>query len=626
MLGTGIASADEDVNPDAPPSTLDGAVPVPVHFGQSAAGTVADSQTVLEDAMLTPSDLTAPTTSDARDQAAPIDFSGNGIAVDGNTARDDDNNHYLSANGHQLTVAGDPTDATRLANDAFGAATSGDFGSRGDGLLTGATMNGTSIGLDSLFADPLATVGNATSMLTKTAHKVSQTPVAQPFEFFDSGVGGLTDVKQAAVDALDSKVGGIMSGRADGVVGRGDDLLGDSGAFSGTLVDVPVGPVTQPVATTLPAPLTNGTSADSLTALLPSTHALTDSALFDVPGALLAQSMTQSFTNTVAQPVEGESNINLPNTGILAPTTIPTITPGARSVSDMPARGGFGGVLSGFPGSVARPLVQTAVQDVSGIVNKQVLAPKPSRTSAALPLFGGAGLPANVFGVVSQVTGPQGVPVTTPNVGQVVSSLPLVNSSGVGGQRDLPVHTPDLGELVSSLPLVNSGGLGGQRDLPVHTPDLGELVSSLPLVNSGGLGGQRDLPVHTPDLGELVSSLPLVNSGGLGGQRDLPLPTPNLSQLVSSLPLISSGTVGLGRQERSLPSHASYGNSTDVTNAFPVLPAEVTTLLPAIPAVDAIPVAANLPIGHRSNPRGEVSTLDSTRAALANLFTSNPVG
>ncbi len=46
MLGTGIASADEDVNPDAPPSPIDGSVSVPVHLDQNAVGTPLGSHTV----------------------------------------------------------------------------------------------------------------------------------------------------------------------------------------------------------------------------------------------------------------------------------------------------------------------------------------------------------------------------------------------------------------------------------------------------------------------------------------------------------------------------------------------------------------------------------------------------
>jgi hypothetical protein len=43
MLGTGIASADENVNPDLPPSSVDAGVSVPVHTGQVPLGTTAQS-------------------------------------------------------------------------------------------------------------------------------------------------------------------------------------------------------------------------------------------------------------------------------------------------------------------------------------------------------------------------------------------------------------------------------------------------------------------------------------------------------------------------------------------------------------------------------------------------------
>src|ERR1700743_3620175 len=39
MLGTGIASADENVNPDQPPSPVDAGVSVPIDAGQNAIGT-----------------------------------------------------------------------------------------------------------------------------------------------------------------------------------------------------------------------------------------------------------------------------------------------------------------------------------------------------------------------------------------------------------------------------------------------------------------------------------------------------------------------------------------------------------------------------------------------------------
>jgi trimeric autotransporter adhesin len=46
MLGTGIASADEDVNPDKPASPLDGSATVPVHLDNNVVGTPLGSRNV----------------------------------------------------------------------------------------------------------------------------------------------------------------------------------------------------------------------------------------------------------------------------------------------------------------------------------------------------------------------------------------------------------------------------------------------------------------------------------------------------------------------------------------------------------------------------------------------------
>src|SRR5690349_6658644 len=61
MLGTGIASADEDVNPDRPASPIDGSIGVPVHLQNNAVGTPLGSRTlpdVHRDATIRPSDVT----------------------------------------------------------------------------------------------------------------------------------------------------------------------------------------------------------------------------------------------------------------------------------------------------------------------------------------------------------------------------------------------------------------------------------------------------------------------------------------------------------------------------------------------------------------------------------------
>jgi hypothetical protein len=107
MLGTGIASADENVNPDLPPSPLDVSVTIPVHIDNNALSTPlgqVDLPGVNHDITITPSDLTrafpatgavAPKSDGSAmshgdalrdnkivgDLVVPVDVSGNAIAV-----------------------------------------------------------------------------------------------------------------------------------------------------------------------------------------------------------------------------------------------------------------------------------------------------------------------------------------------------------------------------------------------------------------------------------------------------------------------------------------------------------------------------------------------------------------
>jgi trimeric autotransporter adhesin len=80
MLGTGIASADEDVNPDRPASPLDGSLTIPVHLDNNQIGTPVgpiDVPAVDKEISVSPSDalggtgLNAPA-APVMDEAAPV--------------------------------------------------------------------------------------------------------------------------------------------------------------------------------------------------------------------------------------------------------------------------------------------------------------------------------------------------------------------------------------------------------------------------------------------------------------------------------------------------------------------------------------------------------------------------
>lgn len=346
-------------------------------------------------------------------------------------------------------------------------------------------------------------------------------PVAQSFATAVSGVGGKNS-------ALGSNMSDIESG--------GDiDTTGDSGFLSGNLVDVPAAAVAQPFADAVSAvgssshavgagetegevggtSTTSGSGLGSLSGMDVTLPLGANAPVYDVPVEVIAQAIAEGANSSDIEVGEGEPQINLPVSGGIAPTEVPSFMRGARTMSNDPVQGTFSGVLGGFAAGMTGVPGQPQVSDMNDLVSNGVLAqpeilPAPAaRTASVTPLdgvLGGQGLPVNLFGAV---------------------------------QRDVP-QTPDFGHMLSPLSAVQPASFGG----------FGRSASPL---------------AYAPVVGDLA----------------------------------------------------------DVTTVMPALPADVTTLLPVIPAA---PVDANLPMVQDAvSPRMEGSTLDSTRAALANLFTTHPI-
>jgi hypothetical protein len=134
-----------------------------------------------------------------------------------------------------------------------------------------------------------------------------------------------------------------------------------------------------------------------------------------------------------------------------------------------------------------------------------------------------------------------------------------------------------------------------QRDLPTDT-----ITGGLPL---------GDLPLGRLQLGDLPIDLPV----DLPVQRDLPQAPalPMAGDVFAPMSLDRFG--GFGRRSN-VPE-----NLTEITTLIPVIPATgdmtaITTVIPVIPAVDGA-----------AAPELDGSSLDSTRAALANLFSTHPI-
>jgi hypothetical protein len=342
-------------------------------------------------------------------------------------------------------------------------------------------------------------------------------PVAQSFAAVASGVGGVNS--STSTNQTEAESGGDI------------DTNGDSGFLSGNLVDVPAGAQAQPFGDAVSAvgsssyaqglsetdsevggsSNTSGSGVGSLSGIDATLPVGANVPVYDVPVEVLAQAIAESANSGSMQVGEGEPQINLPVSGGLESTELPSFARGARTMPADPAQGVFSGVLTGFASGMTGLPAQDQVTDATRLVSQepQVL-PAPARAEVDNPvtnLVGGL-LGGHVFG-------------------------------GLLG--------------------------GGARDLPAQpaAPDFAHMLSPLSAVQPsefGGFGGARtDTPAgYVPAFGDL---------------------------------------------------------------------ADVTTVLPVIPAAPAAPVSADLPVlkpemGQRTNE----SSLDSTRAALANLFATHPIG
>jgi hypothetical protein len=191
MLGTGIASADEDVNPDRPASPLDGSFTVPINIDNNVLGTPLGTVAAPSATHEVSADLSdfGDTTADdavrgnrvAGDVVMPVDVSGNAIAAGGDAVAENDSSQSVhqdrpvATQGHDL-LAGNVLDIdyalpVQITNNAISgignasatgtstqeASATGDIGSDGaGGTFAGNVVAGQA-------ATPVQATGNAVS-------------------------------------------------------------------------------------------------------------------------------------------------------------------------------------------------------------------------------------------------------------------------------------------------------------------------------------------------------------------------------------------------------------------------------------------------------------------------------
>ncbi|MFC4854931.1 hypothetical protein [Actinophytocola glycyrrhizae] len=340
----------------------------------------------------------------------------------------------------------------------------------------------------------------------------------------------------------------------------------------------------------------------------------------------------------------------------------PEVSLGGQTLTPLPLAG-LGGLLAqGLPTTLP---AQRDLPRTPGL-------PLGGEMVAELPVAGLDDLPTQVLPAQRDLPRTPELPLSGE---MAVAGLDDLPTQGLSAQRDLP-GTPEVslgGQTLTPLPLAGLGGLPtqglpAQRDLP-QTPGSPLPVAGLDDLPTQVLPARRDLP-QTPGLPLSGQSLPGVElddlpTQSLPVQRELPqakvsvagrtlaplsgqlpvaaldnLPTRGLPTTLPAqrdlprtpeLPLVGAalaprsgisagqfGGFGFGRAD--LPADANA-----VTTVIPAIPAagdptDITTVLPVIPAVGTRQGAAEAAALELDG-----SSLDSTRAALANLFTTHPI-
>ncbi|MGB3437139.1 MAG: chaplin family protein [Actinophytocola sp.] len=304
-------------------------------------------------------------------------------------------------------------------------------------------------------------------------------PVAQSFAAVASAVGGAGS--SSSTNETFAESGGDI------------DTTGDAGFLSGNLVDVPAAAPVQPFGDAVAAVASHAyaegvsetqgevggkstTSGEmgSLSGLDATLPAAVNAPVYDVPVEILAEAVAESTHTGDLRVGEGEPQVNLPISGGMSPTELPSV----HTQRSMPApaddfRGAFTGVLPGFAGGMTGLPGHGQFTDMAangGLSQEPRILPAPASRADVNPLGGGlggdplsgllSGLPVNsLFGNLPT----SGLPVGVPAQRDLTPELPLAGQTLAPGLGDIPlVQAPSIGTLpVPGVSEVAAPELGG---------------------------------------------------------------------------------------------------------------------------------------------------------------------
>ncbi|SDC81093.1 beta strand repeat-containing protein [Actinokineospora iranica] len=249
MLGTGIASADEDVNPDRPASALDGSVTVPVKIDNNALGTPAGQRDLPELhheaevgrgalAEAVPRERVPAVVAEALSRAAarvseqdttrgnrangdvvlPVDMSGNAVAAGGDAAV---SNTSRQSAGHSKPVTSVSPHRT-LSNNAVDLDYTSPVQITGNTVAAGADAESVNHAAQHATSDGDVTVDGRRGVLAGNALAGHGTTPAQ---FNGNALAGAGNATSHSTTASESTSGGVVT-----TSGQDSTLSGNAGA------------------------------------------------------------------------------------------------------------------------------------------------------------------------------------------------------------------------------------------------------------------------------------------------------------------------------------------------------------------------------------------------------------
>ncbi|WNV91379.1 hypothetical protein [Umezawaea sp. Da 62-37] len=563
MLGTGIASAQENVNPDAAPSAIDGGVTVPLDMEKSAIGQQAGGQreagadqTGRANPLVRDPGAWADTAPTQPQFANPAPVDSDAIAAVASSAATNSTANAADADG-----SGTPGGDSALSDNLVGAPLALPLDS-GDVISTvgnAAVEHGSEAVVDAADGDGSPLLGKAIPADGAISGDVARVPANLPGQAFglvtgavgkqvgqDSNVTLPSNIVTAPVIVAGHAVSDAATLASDPntdptlVAGGPSNTIGNHSFTPDTAVQVPTGSPEQAFGRTLAAVDNGSSDVDS------TLDAAGEDAILDAFG----NAVGAGDVTSTGIPLSGAAQATAPVQDLANPAAAPTAvdtTPGSSPFTTTNALAPVGALGLAYDIPVAVLSEATAVLHPSTQTTGE-----DADAARATEAHRGIDLPASIDKLLGATEIPNLTNLTRlPVAPEALSTLPVnqLPAADQLGALDLPtqgLHLPisDLSLPTDELGLPEERSFGGTLPLTGGnfgvTPNIQNLRPLAPATTGRSLPALPVAPITTP-------RLPISPIAPIAHPRALPtLPTTSLTGLQLDAPHATNG-------ERSLP-------------------------------------------------------------------------